>query len=796
MPTSRLHYDDFALRIERAPGGGFLSRILHSMGGAGAHPFDLPVDPERIESLMRGLEAQVRESGEARHLQPERPPDATDAGQLPGTPEELGRWLHQALLGGSVGEAWARHLGTLDDQHGRGLRLRLAFDPSTLTDSALAALPWELLYQDRARGFTARNRRTPLVRYLDVEQPTVLPPVQPPLRILGVTASPADAPPLQIAKEEARLRRVWEAPGRTELELVRRPTLEQLRELLLRGGFHVFHFMGHGAFTEPPEGAPQAALLFEDQERRAARVPASLLANALRGLEDLRLVVLNACDSGRFPRRRGADPYSGVAAALVLAGVPAVVAMQFPISDRAAIAFGGGLFQALAAGDPIDAAVTEGRIAIMLDDPGSLEWATPVLFSRLASGTILGSFGNRDGPPALRERVRDVYELIEEKTRGFVGRDFVFEAVDAFRHEARRGYFQIVAEPGVGKSAIVAEMARRHGWAHHFNQRSANVVRPEAFLSNVCSQLILSHGLDVPDLPPEAIRDGGYLSEILGRVSRHLEPGSTTVLLVDALDESSRDGLERGVNPLYLPPSLPEGIVAVVTTRPERTVNGLQAAEPFERMTLAPEGEQNLADIREYVESFLPRPGIRTYLDEQGLAGAELVDQMAVKSEGNFMYLCYVLPAIEQGLYRDRSLDEIPAGLRSYYESHFSRMQARDRDVWLDETLPVLGALTVAKEALPLELVHAFSGVEDRRRVVEVLRQIRPFLSVSHRQTVNGPVKVYRFYHETFFEFVRDNELVAIDQAAANERLIQAYVDGKLDGIAGLDGVEGLFSSD
>ncbi len=787
MPRRSLSYDDFALRLDPAPGGRFLARILHSVAGGGAHPFDLPVDPTQIDELMGDLGARVRASGEERHVRPASPPDDTAAsGRLPADPEELGRRLYDAILGDRVGEAWARHLGTLDGAKSRGLRLRLAFDPPTLTDFALASLPWELLYQDRARGFMVRNRRTPLVRYLDVEHPAVLPPVEKPLRILAVTASPVGYPVLRIGEEEERLRAAWEKLGEAELELVRGLTLEQLRGRLLRGGFHVLHFMGHGGFIESPEQAPRAALLFETPDGMDERVPAALLAEALRGLEDLRLVVLNACDSGRFPRHRGSDPYSGVATSLVLAGVPAVVAMQFPISDRAAIAFGGGLFQALAAGDPVDAAVTEGRIAITIGHEGTLEWATPVLFSRLAPGAILGSLEDPSGPSALRQRVRDCSHLIEEKTRGFVGREFLVDAVDSFRRTTRRGYFQIVADPGIGKSAIVAELVRRRGWPHHFNLRSAFVVRPEAFLSNICSQLILSHGLWIPDLPAEATRDGSYLSEILGRISRGLDPGETSVFLVDALDESSRDGLEAGVNPLCLPPSLPDGIVAIVTTRSEKPDYKLRVEEPYERLELCPDSRENLADVRKYVESFLPCPGILEYRRDQDLREADFLQQMVDKSAGNFMYLCYVLPAIEGGDYRGRSIDELPHGLLSYYEGHFSLMQSRDREVWLRETLPVLGALAVAKDALPVDLIHAFSGIGDRRRVLEALQQLRPFLSVAEQPTADGPVKTYRFYHETFFEFIRDNEIVAVDLEKANDRLLQAYIDGKLDGLVGL----------
>jgi hypothetical protein len=73
-----------------------------------------------------------------------------------------------------------------------------------------------------------------------------------------------------------------------------------------------------------------------------------------------------------------------VATCLLDNGVPAVVAMQFPIGDVAAIAFGAGLHRALARGEDVRRAVVEGRLAILDEIPGSLQWITPALFLRHA----------------------------------------------------------------------------------------------------------------------------------------------------------------------------------------------------------------------------------------------------------------------------------------------------------------------------------------------------------------------------------------------------------------------------
>jgi ATP-dependent Clp protease ATP-binding subunit ClpA len=47
------------------------------------------------------------------------------------------------------------------------------------------------------------------------------------------------------------------------------------------------------------------------------------------------------------------------------------------------------------------------------------------------------------------------------KSENFVGRDFVFTAINNFLHRYPKGYFTIVGVPGSGKSAILAQFVRQ-----------------------------------------------------------------------------------------------------------------------------------------------------------------------------------------------------------------------------------------------------------------------------------------------------------------------------------------------
>jgi formylglycine-generating enzyme required for sulfatase activity len=72
---------------------------------------------------------------------------------------------------------------------------------------------------------------------------------------------------------------------------------------------------------------------------------------------------------------------------LTLHRLPAVVAMQFEISDRAAIAFAADFYRVLAESGAVDEAVCEARQAVFCL-PNEIEWGTPVLFLHAPDGML------------------------------------------------------------------------------------------------------------------------------------------------------------------------------------------------------------------------------------------------------------------------------------------------------------------------------------------------------------------------------------------------------------------------
>ncbi len=285
--------------------------------------------------------------------------------------QRVGRQLFEALFTGPV-------LGTYRASYGiaqeRNEPLRVVLAPAT---PQLAALPWEAMFDPENGAYICREE--PLVRRVPAPYTRDPLEVTPPLRVLGLVASPRGLPPLDVDAEQERLSRALAAPvaeGLIEVTWLTQASWDGVQEKLLSDTWHVLHFIGHGDYDE---AADQGVIALVDEDGRANLVGAERLANLLKQARPTpRLVVLNSCSSGEQGTQ---DLFSGTAAALVHSGISAVAAMQFTVSDPAAISFARGFYTAIAHGRSVDDAVGSGRIAI-LGRPNTLEWVTPVLYVR------------------------------------------------------------------------------------------------------------------------------------------------------------------------------------------------------------------------------------------------------------------------------------------------------------------------------------------------------------------------------------------------------------------------------
>lgn len=284
-------------------------------------------------------------------------------------PEQVfGRKLTRILLSEEIRVLYALCREKAREQ---GVRMRVLLNP---VGRNVCRIPWEFITDPDADD-EHLALRVAIARTPHLMEPTAPLRIVPPLRVLGVMSRPRDLAQLEADHERSS---ISSALGHLTSDLLHVEWLDSDRWQVLRSRlsaepWHILHFIGHGGFDEDLQSG---YLELTDEEGNALPVQASDVAGFIRDNPQLKLVVLNACESAAA----GDDGiFSSTAAKLVRAGVPAVVAMQFEITDPAALAFSYSFYEAIARGTPVDRAVTHAREEVKITTR-SLEWATPVLF--------------------------------------------------------------------------------------------------------------------------------------------------------------------------------------------------------------------------------------------------------------------------------------------------------------------------------------------------------------------------------------------------------------------------------
>lgn len=318
---------------------------------------------------------------------------------------EFGHLLFQKLFAGEVGVRFEQATGFTLAHKEQGIRIRLRIGPPEL-----APLPWELLFNP-ARAFLGADQRSPIVRWLYVPKPIQNLQAQLPLRIL-VAAPEIVAPfhPLETGQEIEAVKNAIEVMGRevTLTILKGDVTLDKIGHALIDRPCHVFHFIGHAEFKDDC-----GRLLFNNDRGGMEWVDESRFAGLLQNHADLKLVVLNACQGATVS---GTQSFVGIAPKLVQAGIPAVIAMQYPIYDVAAVSFTREFYYALFKGPNagrVDWAMTHARNALIGEFPDQREFATPVLFFRAPEGVLFYKVsGKRWRDAAYSKRAIDTENAI------------------------------------------------------------------------------------------------------------------------------------------------------------------------------------------------------------------------------------------------------------------------------------------------------------------------------------------------------------------------------------------------
>jgi hypothetical protein len=302
-------------------------------------------------------------------------------------------------------------------------------------------------------------------------------------------------------------------------------------------------------------------------------------------------------------------------------------------------------------------------------------------------------------------------------SKGFYGRQWLFDAVEQWRCSSRREeaqtktpeaqslltsaatppsrLFWIMGAPGVGKSAFAAQLTHTRGdtviaaqfceWDKPDHRNAARVVRSLAFQLATRLPDYRKLLLTLPEIAELDRKDAAELFDyLLANPLRSVIHGGREryLIVIDALDEAGEAGRKPLVEMLARNAQrLPDWLGLVVTSRPEFDVKTpLQALNPF---PLDTRSESNRADLRDYLRRELASP-LQNRPDAD-----RLVEQILEKSEGVFLYVERFCDDVQRGhLSLDRP-EQFPQGLGGIFCQYFQR-QFPDLEKFRQDVRPAL----------------------------------------------------------------------------------------------------------
>jgi hypothetical protein len=371
---------------------------------------------------------------------------------------------------------------------------------------------------------------------------------------------------------------------------------------------------------------------------------------------------------------------------------------------------------------------------------------------------------------------------IQQLTEGFTGRSQILNEIDHWLQQKDQRFFILTGEPGVGKSAIAAHLTqtREDIVAYHFCQLGDNeTVCPSRVLRSLAAQLdkafhyysealfntiksTLSGEAHINIDKIEDLEDGiqstvkqfkinnvntsdianeldilirAPLAALPELYEKHgKEPPELAIILIDGLDVAVT--MEAGVQEdedlatlfaaLSEDESLPSWVRFLFTTRPDRRV--LREFEPLKPYLLDERSEENLADIRQYVNQRLSSTTLKQQVAVTPMEAQGWVEQLTERSQGNFRYIKSLLDDLEAERCSLNALSALPLGMKESYAKDFA--QRFPEDEWSDRHDLILRTLAEAEHPLTEDELATLTKILPRQ-LRQDLWGLRQFLDVD-----------------------------------------------------------------
>ncbi|MBE9228726.1 NACHT domain-containing protein [Phormidium sp. LEGE 05292] len=397
---------------------------------------------------------------------------------------------------------------------------------------------------------------------------------------------------------------------------------------------------------------------------------------------------------------------------------------------------------------------------------------------------------------------------LERLTEGFIGREWVFEEIERWLQQENQRFFILTGEPGVGKSTIAAHLiqTRKDIVAYHLCQAAElETLKPGRILRSLTAQLmetvpdyglallntikatleadvkiqvkqasdskireVYIENLNPSDLEKEDLEN---VLDILIRAplaalpkiydERHKPAPERAVFLIDALDVavSTEDAAQDDEDIVTLlaalleDESLPCWVRFILTSRPDRRV--LREFEPLQPYKLEEMSQQNLGDIRHYIQKPLAEPAFHNQLEAAQMSSQTLVDELTQLSMGNFRYVQFLLDDLEAGKHSLNNLAVLPESLAETYAKDLSKWFSVDE--LAERCQKILKVLASAQEPLTEDQLVSLTGIRPRL-VRQDLWGLRQFLDVGYIGEGENTHETFAIFHPSLREYLLNLE--------------------------------------
>jgi hypothetical protein len=182
----------------------------------------------------------------------------------------------------------------------------------------------------------------------------------------------------------------------------------------------------------------------------------------------------------------------------------------------------------------------------------------------------------------------------------------------------------------------------------------------------------------------------------------------------------------------------------------------LQVSVPEDCLDLSASEYANFSreDVKAYIRLLLNhdpeyKDALNQWIQDRNYTPEYFVEQVAEKSENNFMYLYHALPAIAKGEYDDLALENFPKGLQDYYQVHWLRMGMETEP----KELMVIVLLILVEISTPITCqTIAAIAQRDIDEVEDVLED--KWVEYVKKQPIEGQL-CYSIYHASFLDFLQ-----------------------------------------